>query len=325
MKNQTGLFRIADCPKRGNRVVGLRIEEDARSESAIRNPQSAIERSAFRHLARGLEILALLLTLSSAAFGQVSNPIVPPTMPQMPTQNQTVPVPVNVPSIGELMNVLEKATSQQPEGRDWTTPIKLVIIFAGLALLPSLLVMMTSFTRIVIVLAFVRRALTTQSIPPTIAIIGLALFLTLYTMAPTYSRVNAEAIQPYLADQVTLSTAVQKASGCVKEFMLRQSRKDDLALFVQMAKVPPPSSPQDIGMHIVVPAFVISEFRTAFEIGCLMFIPFLLIDMVIASVLLSAGMIMLPPAMISLPFKLILFILVDGWGLLARSLSLGFH
>jgi len=246
-------------------------------------------------------------------------------MPQMPTPNKTVPVPGNVPSIAELMGVLEKATSQQPEGKDWTTPVKLVIIFAGLALLPSLLVMMTSFTRIVIVLAFVRRALTTQSIPPTVAIIGLALFLTLYTMAPTYSRVNTEAIQPYLADEVTLSTAVQKATGCVKEFMLRQSRKNDLALFVEMAKVPPPSSPRDIGMHIVVPAFVISEFRTAFEIGCLMFIPFLLIDMVIASVLLSAGMIMLPPAMISLPFKLILFILVDGWGLLAKSLSLGFR
>ncbi len=269
--------------------------------------------------------ILLVLLLAPSALAQVQSPIVPPTMPQMPIPNKVVPTPVNVPSIDELMNVLEKATSQQPEGRDWTTPVKLVIIFAGLALLPSLLVMMTSFTRIVIVLAFVRRALTTQSIPPTVAIIGLALFLTLYTMAPTYSRVNAEAIQPYLADQVSLSTAVQKAGGCVKEFMLRQSRKNDLALFVEMARVPPPSSPRDIGMHIVVPAFVISEFRTAFEIGCLMFIPFLLIDMVIASVLLSAGMVMLPPAMISLPFKLILFILVDGWGLLAKSLSLGFR
>ncbi|OHB63328.1 MAG: flagellar biosynthetic protein FliP [Planctomycetes bacterium RBG_13_62_9] len=223
------------------------------------------------------------------------------------------------------MSVLEKATSQQPEGKDWSTPVKLVIVFAALALLPSLLVMMTSFTRIVIVLAFVRRALTTQSIPPTIAIVGLALFLTLYTMAPTYTRVNTEAIRPYLADQVTLGVAAQKASTCVKEFMLRQSRKSDLALFVQMARVPAPANPMDIGMHIVVPAFIISEFRTAFEIGCLLFIPFLLIDMVIASVLLSAGMIMLPPVMISLPFKLILFILVDGWGLLAKSLSLGFR
>jgi flagellar biosynthetic protein FliP len=307
MKNQIILFRTSNC--------GLRIRIGRLLQSAIRNPKSAIG---------GLQIL-VLLALSSVASGQVQRPIVPPAMPQMPTPNKAVPTPANVPSIAELMSVLEKATSQQPEGKDWTTPVKLVIIFAGLALLPSLLVMMTSFTRIVIVLAFVRRALTTQSIPPTVAIIGLALFLTLYTMAPTYSRVNTEAIQPYLADQVSLSTAAQKASGCVKEFMLRQSRKNDLALFVEMARVPPPSSPQDIGMHIVVPAFVISEFRTAFEIGCLMFIPFLLIDMVIASVLLSAGMVMLPPAMISLPFKLILFILVDGWGLLAKSLSLGFH
>jgi len=266
-----------------------------------------------------------MVVSSPAAFGQVSRTITPPTMPQMPSPNKAAPAPVTVPTIGELMSVLEKATSQQPEGKDWSTPVKLVIIFAGLALLPSLLVMMTSFTRIVIVLAFVRRALTTQSIPPTIAVVGLALFLTLYTMAPTYARVNTEAIQPYLADQVSLSVAVQKAGGCVKEFMLRQSRKNDLALFVQMAKVPPPASAADLGMHIVVPAFIISEFRTAFEIGCLLFIPFLLIDMVIASVLLSAGMVMLPPAMISLPFKLILFILVDGWGLLAKSLSLGFR
>ncbi len=269
----------------------------------------------------GVSVLALVF--ASAALGQVASPVVPPAIPQTAPTNTTTPV--NVPTIGELMNVLEKATAQQPQSKDWSTPIKLVIIFAGLALLPSLLVMMTSFTRIVIVLAFVRRALTTQSIPPTIAIIGLALFLTLYTMAPTYAQVNAQAIQPYLANQLGLNEAVQKAGTCVKEFMLRQSRRTDLALFVQMAHVPPPASATDLGMHIVVPAFIISEFRTAFEIGCLLFIPFLLIDMVIASVLLSAGMIMLPPAMISLPFKLILFILVDGWGLLAKSLSLGFR
>ncbi len=199
------------------------------------------------------------------------------------------------------------------------------MIFAALAILPSLLVMMTSFTRIVIVLSFVRRALTTQSIPPTVAVIGLAMFLTLYTMAPTYARVNTEAIRPYLADQVSLDVAIVNAGNCMKDFMLRQSRKSDLALFVEMAKAPTPATPADIPLHIVVPAFIISEFRTAFEIGCLLFIPFLLIDMVIASVLLSAGMMMLPPAMISLPFKLILFILVDGWGLLAKSLSLGFR
>ncbi|MHC4060549.1 MAG: flagellar type III secretion system pore protein FliP [Planctomycetota bacterium] len=223
------------------------------------------------------------------------------------------------------MTVIDKATAGETKGKDWSTPVKLVIIFSGLAILPSLLVMMTSFTRIVIVLAFVRRALTTQTIPPTVAIIGLALFLTLFTMAPTFSKVNEVSIQPYLADEIDFQTAGKEAGDCIKEFMLRQCREADLALFVQMARIEPPGSPMEIGLHIVIPAFIISEFRTAFEIGCLLFIPFLLVDMVIASVLLSAGMMMLPPVMISLPFKLILFILVDGWGLLARSLSLGFR
>ncbi len=229
-----------------------------------------------------------------------------------------------VPSISDLMSLIDKATTSESEGKDWSTPVKLVIIFAGLSILPSLLVMMTSFTRIVIVLAFIRRALTTQSIPPTIAIVGLALFLTLYTMAPTFSEINNKSIQPYLADEIDFQTASGKAGDCIKEFMLRQVRETDLALFVQMAKAEPPANPMDIGMHIVIPAFIISEFRTAFEIGCLLFIPFLLVDIVIASILLSAGMMLLPPVMISLPFKLILFILVDGWGLLAKSLSLGF-
>jgi len=229
-----------------------------------------------------------------------------------------------MPSIGELINVVDKATENNGKPRDWSTPVKLVIIFTGLAILPSLLVMMTSFTRIVIVLAFVRRALTTQTIPPTIAIIGLALFLTLYTMAPTFAKINTTAIQPYLANDIGLGPATNKASMCLKEFMLRQSRPADLGLFVQMAGITRPKNAMDIGMHIVIPAFIISEFRTAFEIGCLLFIPFLLIDMVIASVLLSAGMMMLPPVMISLPFKLILFIVVDGWGLLAKSLSMSF-
>lgn len=229
-----------------------------------------------------------------------------------------------LPSISDLMMVVDKATANETKGKEWTTPVKLVIIFTGLAILPTLLVMTTSFTRIVIVLSFVRRALTTQTIPPTIAIIGLALFLTLYTMAPTYSKVNSVSIQPYLADKIDFATAGLNAGDCIKEFMLRQCRQADLSLFVQMAKKEPPARPMDIDLHIVIPAFLISEFRTAFEIGCLLFIPFLVVDMVISGVLLSAGMIMLPPMMISLPFKLILFILVDGWGLLAKSLSLGF-
>jgi len=276
-------------------------------------------------LMKTITILVAILSLAAPLHGQARQMPAPPVMPQVGTGNAKPVTPANVPSIGELVSVMEKATSQKGEGKEWSTPVKLVIIFGALTILPSLLVMMTSFTRIVIVLSFVRRALTTQTIPPTIAIMGLGLFLTFYTMAPTYAKMNAEAIQPYLADTITFGAAAQKAGDCMKEFMLRQSRKADLALFIQMAKASAPATPMDVPMHIVVPAFIISEFRTAFEIGCLLFIPFLLIDMVIASVLLSAGMMMLPPVMISLPFKLILFILVDGWGLLARSLSLGFR
>jgi flagellar biosynthetic protein FliP len=232
---------------------------------------------------------------------------------------------VTVPEIGDLMTVVDKATADGTEGREWSTPVKLVIVFTGLALLPSLMVMTTSFTRIVIVLSFVRRALGTQTIPPNVAIMGLALFLTLFTMAPTFSKINETSIKPYLADEIDFKAATQHAGDAMKAFMLRQCRPADLALFVQMAKIKTPQSPQELGLHVVIPAFIISEFRTAFEIGCLLFIPFLVVDLVISSILLSAGMMMLPPVMISLPFKLILFILVDGWGLLARSLSLGFN
>lgn len=230
-----------------------------------------------------------------------------------------------MPSVSDLMNVVDKTVSTQSEGRDFSTPIKMVIIFAGLAILPSLMVMMTSFTRIIIVLGFVRRALTTQTIPPNIAIVGLALFLTMFTMAPTFSKINTDAIQPYIADDIDFEIAATRAGIHIRQFMLRQTREADLALFVSMSNIEPPEGPMDIPIHVVVPSFVISEFRTAFEIGCLLFIPFLLLDMVIAGILLSAGMMMLPPVMISLPLKLILFILVDGWGLLARSLSLSFH
>jgi len=282
-------------------------------------------------------LIVFIFTPVNICFGQNTNNIFSQTemsdfgieQPEFPgnPNNTSQSSPTNtVPSISDLKNVVDKALADdEEESRDWSTPVKLVIIFSGLAILPSLLIMMTSFTRIVIVLSFVRRALTTQTIPPTIAIIGLALFLTLYTMAPTFSKINESAIKPYLEEQIDFQKASENALGCIKEFMLRQCRQADLALFIQMAKVKPPASLLDLDLHIVIPAFIISEFRTAFEIGCLLFIPFLLIDMVIAGVLLSAGMMMLPPVMISLPFKLILFILVDGWGLLAKSISLSFN
>ncbi len=274
-----------------------------------------------KHMKIPFLVLVTMFT-SVTALGQ--NPGVSQTNLNGLSASTSDPTANAIPSITDLMNLMEKATTTETKSKDWSTPVKLVIIFTGLAILPSLLVMMTSFTRIVIVLSFVRRALTTQSIPPTIAITGLAMFLTLYTMAPTFSKINQVGIQPYLTDEVDFNVAGKRAGDCLKEFMLRQSRESDLALFVQMAKIEPPTNPMNIGMHIVIPAFVISEFRTAFEIGCLLFIPFLLVDIVIASVLLSAGMMMLPPMMISLPFKLILFILVDGWAILAKSLTLSF-
>jgi len=231
-----------------------------------------------------------------------------------------------MPSLADIVKVIDKATSTDAGEKpaEWTAPVKLVIIFTALALVPTLLVMTTSFTRIVIVLSFVRRALSTQSIPPTTAIMGLSLFLTIYTMAPTFHKINEQAIQPYIADEVEFNDASIEAGEIIKGFMVRQTRQSDIVLFIKMAKSPQPDSPADIPLHVIVPAFIISEFRTAFEIGCLMFIPFLLLDLVVASILLSAGMMMLPPVMISLPFKLILFILVDGWGILSHSLSLSF-
>jgi len=277
-------------------------------------------------LSRVLFWIIIFLMPMGWCFGQDMNTLKPPVLPSLPAEaSQSNTTANGVPNIGDLLTVVDKATTGKSESRDWSAPVKLVVVFTGLALLPSLLVMMPSFTRIVIVLAFIRRALTTQTIPPTIAIIGLALFLTMFTMAPTLAKINTGSIQPYLADEIDVQAAGGRASDCIKEFMLRQSREADLALFVEMAKIKPPKSLREIDLYIVIPAFIISEFRTAFEIGCLLFIPFLLVDMVIASVLLSAGMMMLPPAMISLPFKLMLFILVDGWGLLARNLSLSFH
>jgi flagellar biosynthetic protein FliP len=273
---------------------------------------------------RMLFLAFVVLTPAGFSFGQDANVI--PVQPGLPGNTTTTSAPANgIPSIKDLMTIIDKATTDETKGKDWSTPVKLVVIFTGLAILPSLLVMMTSFTRIAIVLSFIRRALTTQSIPPTIAMMGLALFLTLYTMAPTFTKANVNAIQPYLANEIDFQTAGARAGDCIKEFMLRQSREADLALFVRMAGIEPPTSPMDIDLHIVIPAFIVSEFRTAFEIGCLLFIPFLLMDIVIASVLLSAGMMLLPPMMISLPLKLVLFILVDGWGLLAESLSLSFR
>ena len=265
-----------------------------------------------------LMLMAVVLALS-----------VPSQAASTPVDTITPPAPGQVaemPTVSDLVDMINKATAAQPQDTapEWSTPVKLVVIFTLLALLPSVLAMTTSFTRIVIVLTFVRQALGTQSIPPTTALMGLALFLTVFTMAPTLALINDQALQPYLSEQIDFGEMSLRSSQIIREFMLRQTRPEDVRVFIQMSGIPLPKTAAEMPMYVVVPAFVISEFRTSFEIGCLIFIPFLLLDLVIASVLLSAGMMMLPPVMISLPFKLILFILIDGWGLLANSLSLSF-
>lgn len=229
----------------------------------------------------------------------------------------------SVPGLGSVMDAVEKATSAK-DGKDWSSPVKMAVVFAALALLPSILVMMTSFTRIVIVLSFVRRALTTQTIPPNTALIGLALFLTLFTMAPSLERINSEAVKPYLADKISFNQMFENGSTVLKEFMLIQTRQEDLKLFLNAANKEF-STARELPLHVIVPSFAISEFRRAFEMGCLLFIPFLLIDLVISGILLSAGMMMLPPTIVSMPFKIVLFVLVDGWGLLTQTLINSFR
>ena len=232
----------------------------------------------------------------------------------------------SLPAVGEILTAVESASTGEGGGADdWSTPVKLAVVFIALALLPSLLVMMTSFTWIVIVLGFVRRALTTQAIPPNVAIIGLAIFLTLFTMSGTFERINTEALQPYLQNQLTFADACSRGNHLLKVFMLRQTRPSDLKLFVDLAGVKVPDKAVDLPSYVTIPAFAISEFYRAFQMGCMLFIPFLLVDLVIASILLSAGMMMLPPAIVSLPFKLILFVLVDGWHMLALTLVKSFQ
>jgi flagellar biosynthetic protein FliP len=205
-----------------------------------------------------------------------------------------------------------------------TTPLELLLFLTLLSILPAILIMTTCFTRIVVVLSFLRQALGTPQVPPTQVIIGLSLFITLFVMSPVVDRIYADAYQPYTKKEINAEEALNRAGVPLKEFMLKQTREKDLALFLKMSKSERPATPMDLPMRVVIPAFAIGELKKAFEIGFLIFLPFLVIDMVVASVLLSMGMMMLPPIMVSMPFKLLLFVLVDGWDLLIGSLVGGF-
>jgi len=201
-----------------------------------------------------------------------------------------------------------------------STSVKLLLLLTVLSLAPSILILMTSFARIVIVLSFVRTALATQQMPPNQVIIGLALFLTFFIMAPTFQEVNKEALQPLFAEEIGIEEAYDRASVPFKEFMSKHTRQKDLDLFLTYNQAEKPASVEEIPLTMLVPAFALSEIKTAFQIGFMIFIPFLVIDMIVASTLMSMGMMMLPPVMIALPFKLLLFILVDGWHLIVESL-----
>ncbi len=202
--------------------------------------------------------------------------------------------------------------------------MQIFLLMTVLSLAPAILIMLTSFTRVVIVLSLLRRALGTMQMPPNQVLIGLALFLTFFIMTPVWQQINQTALQPYLEDKIEQKQALQKAAEPLRGFMFKQTREKDLALFVNIAKIERPKDVDDIPISVLIPSFIISEVKTAFQIGLLLYVPFLIIDMVVASVLLSMGMMMLPPIMISLPFKLMLFVLADGWNLLIGSLVRSF-
>ncbi len=206
----------------------------------------------------------------------------------------------------------------------WSVPVQTLVFFTALTFLPAVILLMTSFTRIVIVLSLLRQALGTQSSPPNQVLIGLALFLTLFVMAPVLDRIYVDAYQPLADQKINFNEALERGSKPLKGFMIKQTREPDLALFMKLAKAEPVATPEEVPFRVLMPAFVTSELKTAFQIAFLIFIPFLIIDMVVASVLMSMGMMMLSPMLISLPFKLMLFVLADGWTLLMGSLVASF-
>ncbi len=215
--------------------------------------------------------------------------------------------PVALPTVSVGMGKVSKPG-------DVAVVLQIFFLMTVLSLAPGLLMMTTSFTRIVVVLSFLRNALGTQQAPSNQIIIGLSLFLTFFIMAPVWQQINVQALQPYRAQTITQDEALKRAVAPVRKFMLSQVREKDLALFINLSKLPRPKNADDIPTMTIIPAYMISELKTAFQIGFLVYIPFLVLDMVVASVLMSMGMMMLPPVMISLPFKILLFVLVDGWG-----------
>ncbi|WP_258458411.1 flagellar type III secretion system pore protein FliP [Enterobacter sp. ECC-175] len=217
-------------------------------------------------------------------------------------------------------------TLGQPTGEGgWTLPVQTLLLLSGFTFIPAVLLMMTGFTRIIIVLGLMRNALGTPTAPPNQVLVGLSLFLTFFVMSPVFSQIYEKAWQPLQENKITMEAALAEGVKPLRAFMLDQTRESDLAMLAQIAKTPDVASPEDVPLSILVPAFIISELKTAFQIGFTIFIPFLIIDLVVASILMALGMMMVPPTTIALPFKLMLFVLVDGWQLLVGSLAQSFY
>jgi flagellar biosynthetic protein FliP len=227
-------------------------------------------------------------------------------------------------AMGQSNAQLPLLVGKGESGLSFSVPIQTLLFFTALSFLPAILLMMTGFTRIVIVLSLLRQALGTQSSPPNQVIVGLSLFLTFFVMGPTFDKVYAEAYLPYTNNTLTFEKALEKAEAPMRQFMVKQTRQSDFALFARLAKLEPSATVQTASLRVLVPAFVTSELKSAFQIGFMIFIPFLVIDIVVASVLMSLGMMMLSPVLVALPFKLMLFVLADGWNLLIGSLAASF-
>ena len=227
-------------------------------------------------------------------------------------------------SYAQLSPLTIVTQTSQPEGQTWSLPVETLVFLTLLTFIPIILLLMTSFTRIIIVLGLLRSALGTQSAPPNQLILGIALFMTFFIMSPTLDKIYQDAYLPYSQQQITMQQSLMEASKPLREFMLSQTRESDLTLFVNMSHTGDIQTREDIPLRVLVPAFVVSELKTAFQIGFTLFIPFLVIDLVVASTLMALGMMMVPPATVSLPFKIMLFVLADGWHLLLGSLAQSF-
>ena len=278
-----------------------RIAHAAHLRAVAAGRKTALRRSSWA-------ALAVLLAVGLMFFGLPASAQTAATSPTAATGSATLPLLIG----------------NSAGGTSYSVPVQTLLFFTALSFLPAVLLLMTSFTRIVIVLSLVRQAIGTQAAPPNQVVIGLSLFLTFFVMGPTLDKVYADAYGPYSKNEIAFEEALKRGESPLREFMMKQTRQTDVMLFARLAKIDPAVKTADVPFKVLVPAFVTSELKSAFQIGFLVFLPFLIIDMIVASVLMSLGMMMLSPVLIALPFKLMLFVLADGWNLLLGSLAASF-